>query len=518
MKKLLLAVLITLVSGIAIAQKDYKQRADRFYKYYNYEKAKKDYVRLWRKDKDNSELLNLIINCYVKDNVTKEEALPYIERLLEIKPNDAEAKYNLALVHFHAHRFDKALDAIKSIQTSSGINNDLQKNIYTLKRNIDNAQRYIKQPLDVSFIHMGEEINTSRNEVSPYISNNEHSLFYASDKRYNSYAGIYYYNICLAEKQGLSFEKGKTIGSQLNSIYDEMVAGITPDGSHLFAFHNRDGAETMGYAEYKGNHRFEPMADFGPPLDAKGSEYGVWMTEGQDSILFSSENEHGNTDIYYAIKLPTGEWGEARLLPGKLNSPEFNENFPVLANDGQRIYFSSDNEQSMGGYDLFYSDWNPVAKEWGAPVNIGYPINDTFNNYNISWVKGGRFAYVSAIRPEGIGKYDIYKVVFNNTLPYTAVMKCDIRIRKDRKVQIPDFSPEISVTDTIGNLIGTYRASRDSSDFILALAAGSYKIHVSHESIEAVQYSITIPDNRYESVADRIRLIVVPAPTDIVTK
>lgn len=517
MKTLLIACLITLFSNYTFAQ-NYKQRADKFYKYYNYEKARKDYVRLWRKDKDNTELLNLIINCYIKDNTPKDEALPYIEHLLQLKTNDTEANYNKALVLFHAHRFDEALEQVNLLQKQSPSNTEVINNLQILKKNISNAKRYIQQPLDIKFINLGEDINTSRNEVSPFITSNEKSLFYASDKRYNSYAGIYYYNICLAEKQALNFEQGKTIGSQLNSVYDEMVAGITPDGTQLFAFHNRDGAETMSYATYLGNHRFEPLADFGPPLDAKGSEYGVWMTAGQDTILFSSENQAGNTDIYYAIKLPTGEWGEARILPGKINSDQYNENFPVLANDGQRIYFSSDNEQSMGGYDLFYADWNPITKEWSAPVNIGYPINDTYNNYNISWVNGERFAYVSAIRPEGLGKYDIYKVVFNHTLPFTAVIKCDIRIRKDRKIQIPDFQPEITVTDTIGTLIGTYKASLDSADFILALSAGDYQIHISHDSIEPLQYSISIPDNRYESVADRIRLIVVPTPIDIVTK
>jgi hypothetical protein len=63
------------------------------------------------------------------------------------------------------------------------------------------------------------------------------------------------------------------------------------------------------------------------------------MTEQKDTILFSSENVRGNTDLYYAIKLPTGEWGNARLLPGSINSSEFNVNFPVLSKDGQRLYF-----------------------------------------------------------------------------------------------------------------------------------------------------------------------------------
>ncbi|MBR8535359.1 PD40 domain-containing protein [Carboxylicivirga sediminis] len=517
MKTTVIALLIASLTGLCQAQ-NYKKRADDYYKYYNYEKALKDYGRLWRKDKDNIELLEKIITCYIKDNTLKDEALPYIERLLELKPNNLEAKYNKTLVLFHSHKFDEAYSILQEIEPLASNTIDLLKQITTLKSYINNAKLLIAQPLDVEFINLGNEINTPRNEVSPFISADEQSLFYSSDKRYNSYAGIYYYNICVAEKQALNFEKGKTIGSQLNSIFDEMVAGISPDGSQLFAFHNRDGDETMGYSSYLGNHRFEPLANFGPPLDAKGSEYGMWMTAGKDTILFASENQQGNTDIYYAIKLPTGEWGEARELPGQVNSSTHNENFPVLAHNGQRLYFSSDNLRSMGGYDLFYSDWDPNKREWETPINMGYPINDTYHNYNISWVEDERFAYVSAIRPEGAGKYDIYKVVFNQTLPYTAVIKANIRIRKDRKVQIPDFSPHISVTDTLDNLIGTYKPTKDSADFILALTAGTYKIHVTHEQITPLEYLLIIPDNRYVSVADRLQLIVVPKPADIAVK
>jgi hypothetical protein len=505
---IVISLLITICLS-AHSQKNYEQRADKYYKYYNYEKARKDYIRVWRKDKDNIDLLKKIIDCYMSDNTLREEAIPYIDRLISLKPNNYEAQLNKAIALFHAHKFKDATDHLKQFESKLSAGSDLHKKAMVLKRQIANAEILIGKPLGVSFINMGKGINTTRNDVSPFISSDEHTLFYSSDKRYNSYAGIYYYNICVAEKSKLSFEKGKTIGSQINSIYDEMMAGISPDGSQIFAFHNRDGDETMSLAKYNGRHRFDPLADFGPPLDAKGSEYGVWMTEGKDTILFASENELGNTDIYYAIKLPTGYWGEAREIPGLVNS-SYNENFPVLSLDGKRLFFSSDNEESMGGYDLFYSDWDNEKQQWSKPINMGYPINDTYHNYNISWVKGGRFAYVSAIRPEGLGKYDIYKVVFNNTNPYNAVIKFEVRLKKDRKTLIPDFTPQVSVTDTLNNLIGTYKPSKDSTDFIVALTAGTYHVHIEHESIEPLTYEISIPDNRYESLADRVRLIVVP--------
>ncbi len=308
----------------------------------------------------------------------------------------------------------------------------------------------------------------------------------------------------------LHLQEGKTIGSQINTIYDEVVAGTTPDGSQLFVFHNQNGSNQIGYANYKGNYRFEPLDNFGSPLDAKGSEYGMWMTNSKDAILFSSENEKGNTDLYYSIKLPTGEWGKAHLLPGKINSVEYKENFPILSSDGKRIYFSSDNAQSMGGYDLFYANWNDETQSWSVPVNLGYPINDTYDNFNISWVNGQRHAYISAIRPEGHGHRDIYKVVFNSTLPSTAIVKCNIRLKKDRKLTIPDFNPTSTFTDTLNNLIGTYATQDDSASFIMALITGNYIIKIKHDLIQDLDYQLNIPDNYFNTLADRIKLIVLP--------
>lgn len=510
--------LVCLFMSLSLLAQKYEQRADKYYKYYNYEKARKDYIRVWRKDKDNTELLKKIIDCYLKDNTLREGALPYIDMLIELKPKDQQFKLYKAQALFHAHRFDEAEILLSGLIPQTSNSSGFQKKVTRLKNEISNAKQLLSAPLDVTLINLGKNINTSRNEVSPYISKNENTLFYASDKRYNSYAGIYYYNICVSERNKLDLEKGKTIGSQVNSIYDEVVAGIVPDGSQLFAFHNRDGSEAMGYAAYKGDYRFEPLDNFGPPLDAKGSEYGMWMTYTKDTILFSSENIEGNTDIYYAIKLPTGTWGEARLLPGKINSTKYNENFPVLSPDGKHLYFSSDNEKSMGGYDLFCSTWNDDEKMWGEPVNLGFPINDTYDNFNISWVDGDRFAYISSIKSGGYGKRDIYKVVFNNTTPYSALIKFDIRINKDRRFQIPEFQPEITVTDTLDNLIGTYKAHKDSADFVVALTAGDYRVKVEHDEIEPYCYNLSVPDNRFETIADRIRIIVVPKATEKAAK
>ena len=62
----------------------------------------------------------------------------------------------------------------------------------------------------------------------------------------------------------------------------------------------------------------------------------------------------GGTDIWRCLKLPNGEWSKPFNLGPPINS-SYNEQSPYIHPDGKTLYYSSDGEQSMGGYDIFYS-------------------------------------------------------------------------------------------------------------------------------------------------------------------
>ncbi len=509
MRRIFILAILSVLSLHIVAQKKYEQRAEKYFKYYNYERALKDYLRLYRKAPNDEKLLEKIIDCYLKDNTPREQALPYLEKLLELKPENAKANFNYALALYHNHQFDEAKNQLIKNQHLINSDDELREKSIALQATINNAYAFVQSSVNVEFINLGENINTSRNEISPFVTYDENVLFYSSDKRYNSYAGIYYFNICVSEMNKHQHEKGKTIGSKINSVFDEMVAGIDPYRSQLMVFHNKNKEEQMAYAEYLGNYMFEALKEYGTPLDGQGAEFGVWFTASGDSILFSGDSENGDTDLYYSIKLPDGSWGVARELSGKINT-KYNENFPVLSEDGQRLYFSSDNDKSMGGYDLFYSDYDKATQTWSEAVNMGYPINDTYDNYNISWVYGKRHAYVSSIRPEGYGARDIYKVIFNEKEAFNAIIKCDIRLQTDTGLVIPEFAPRITVRDTMEFIVGRYRATQDSSQFIMALTPGEYIIQIDEDDLPQFSQRLSIPEKWYDSIANRMQLIIKP--------
>ena len=500
-----------LLGIMSFTSKDYEKRGDKYLKVYNYEKALKEYLKAYKKNNNNPDVLYKISYCYLTGNQLKDKAIPYLLKLEELKPDNKEILFDLAKAYFHGHKFEEALGYLDKYekQVSQKRPESLDK-VNLLRSYIRNAKMYISEPRIVDLINLGENINTPRSELSPYVTSDESTLFYSSDKKYNSRIGVYYFNVCVSGMQEDGWGKYKMPGSSVNSGFDEIVAGINPSGDEVFIFHNRYGANMIAYAKYKGDYHFDKMSDFGYPIDMKGGEYGVCMTEGGDTIIYAAEADNGSTDLFYAMKLPNGKWGVSRLLPGKINS-EYDENFPVYMSDEKRIYFSSNNTKSMGGYDLFYSQLDTATGKWGEPVNLGYPINDTYDNYSISWVKGKRIGYVSAIRPEGYGNRDIYKVVFVNREASDVIYRCSLRVKTDTGLVVPRFTPQINVFDTLGLKVGTYSLSGDSARFILALTPGDYYLKIEDDKINPFVDTISVAEKLYRAVPRDKRYILTPA-------
>ena len=113
------------------------------------------------------------------------------------------------------------------------------------------------------------------------------------------------------------------------------------------------------------------------------------------------------------------------------------------------MYFSSNREGSIGGYDIFYSEMDDEGN-WGEPVNIGIPINTPEDDVFFIVAGNGRFAYMSSEREGGVGMQDIWRITFlgpekpmttgtednliasSNTLIQTAVKQETVEVKKVR--------------------------------------------------------------------------------------
>ncbi len=148
-------------------------------------------------------------------------------------------------------------------------------------------------------------------------------------------------------------------------------------------------------------------------FNQKGEHPGmVYVTEMKNK-LFYCDNASGNLDIYQRDKQLT-DWGKASKLSETVNT-EANENYPYVLSDGITLYYASDGQGSIGGYDIFVTRYNTNTNKYLMPENIGMPFNSPANDYlfvldefnNLGWFASDRY------QPEG--KVCVYVFIPNTS-------------------------------------------------------------------------------------------------------
>jgi tetratricopeptide (TPR) repeat protein len=104
----------------------------------------------------------------------------------------------------------------------------------------------------------------------------------------------------------------------------------------------------------------------------------TFITQRGDRKIFS-DFVSNRTNLYSANKLLDG-WSKPEYLSDNVNSAA-DENYPFLMLDGLTLYFASNNENSIGGYDIFITRFTPNTNDYLNPENIGMPFNSFYNDY-----------------------------------------------------------------------------------------------------------------------------------------
>ena len=454
-------------------------KGDELFKARCYEKATAQYLKAFAKspsNKANPKLLKRITESILYSEMVRDTARYFADLYLEFAKDDIEAYFLDARAHYHAHDFDVALQRLDSFMVRAETEEQLQA-AEILNSWIRNGRRLMKDTLRNKMFNMGEEINTVNNEINPFIINDDKTLVFSCDDKFDKDAIINVYNIKFSDHNDLSWTKAKKVTGPVNTPNDEYPSGATPEG--MFFCSNKMGDFTLFTADYQGNGRFNNVVHLKDPIDLRGSEVSGCLTETGDTIYFSGTTLNGKLDLFYSIRTMNGKWMEARPVPGLINRDNSDENYPVLARNGTRLYFASDREGTMGGYDLFYSDFDFKKYEWGKPVQLKYPINDTYDNMSISFSSDERYAYVSLIRPDGFGGRDVYAILNESVSPSSAIIRYTVKKKgANKKYEGLKDQPNIEIRDMYGSLVAIETLNLRTSSFLVILEPGRYKLKI----------------------------------------
>lgn len=459
----------------------------------DYKEAINVYKKLLRLHPDNINYHYQIGLCYLRTHEEKEEAISYFEWVTKQPKAPADVWYELGIAYHYGLRFEDAIKAFKHYEQL--VKGDSKLKADKQMEECKTGEELMKHPVNVTFTNLGVNINSSYPDYYPLISDDGTTLVFTSRRpSTNSFGvemdGFYSSDIYIAHFIMGEWQKAVSIGQQINTPRDEEAIGLTPKADKLLLYIDnvkQDGR--IYYSEKKDNIYSKPM-NF-PDIINEGFQSSGCLSSDGKILFFASERSggFGGTDIYMIRKLPNNNWAYPQNLGGTINTP-YNEDFPWFSSDSLSLYFSSDGHNTMGDYDLFESTWNnPESNSWSAPRNLGYPINTPDDDRCISFTKNHHVAYVSRVRKDSKGDYDIYAVTFNDIVRFTLVTGTVSTSKHDKTVDAL-----ITTTNSFTGEQQYFRPLKKSGHYVMALLPGSYNIEIDAEGYRNLNDKLTIYD------------------------
>jgi len=231
--------------------------------------------------------------------------------------------------------------------------------------------------------------------------------------------------------------------------------------------------------------------NFKTNVDKKKKDKSIlYSTKAGDRVYFSSygENTLNGRDIYYKERIAGGEFGKPVLVSG-INT-EFDEDYPFIQPDGKTIFFASKGHNSMGGYDIFRSDFNEATQSWSTPKNLEFPINSPDDDYLFVTDSSEKFAYFSTGRYSPPGKIDVLKIKTTRK-PIDFIMMRGIVTKENAKQSVKS---KISIKNiSTGKDVGTFEAT-DEGNFVMQLPNGAKLLYtVETPGLRTQSQGISLP-------------------------
>ncbi len=243
--------------------------------------------------------------------------------------------------------------------------------------------------------------------------------------------------------------------------------------------------------------------------DMKSATPGVIHYPGNGTtIYFSSygKNTVNGKDIYKAQVLPDGTFSEPEKLQGGVNT-KYDEDFCFMHSDGKTLYFASKGHNSMGGYDVFKSVFDPMTNEFGPAVNLDFAINTPDDDIFYIADSLNQRAYFASSRSSDLDHINVYNVMVETTPLQVVYIKGQFVSEIDPEqhkagMKILESSSSRSVCDATSN--GT------NGEYIVYVPkSGSYTFKVVTENSPMVhEVTVKIPSfDKPVALRQEMRLI-----------
>jgi len=135
------------------------------------------------------------------------------------------------------------------------------------------------------------------------------------------------------------------------------------------------------------------------------------ITPDDKKLIFASDRPggYGGMDLYIVERNLLG-WSNPKNLGPKINTSG-DEAFPYVSTEGD-LYFASNGHLGLGGLDIFKAKSSDTG--YAKVENLGYPINDSKDDFGLVLNETSGVGYFSSNRDGGKGRDDIYRFMILN--------------------------------------------------------------------------------------------------------
>ena len=144
------------------------------------------------------------------------------------------------------------------------------------------------------------------------------------------------------------------------------------------------------------NHISELYKDFAITLETnKDNTFSSSYTTPNGARRLLTVIDEGKTKrLAESVKMGMEAWSRPVVLT-EFAKTSGSMNFPFLSSDGRSLYYSLQNETTLGGYDIFVSYFDENTCSFTKGINIGFPFNSPYNDFLFVWddkLEYGKFA------------------------------------------------------------------------------------------------------------------------------
>ncbi len=188
-------------------------------------------------------------------------------------------------------------------------------------------------------------------EFDSFITQDGKKLFYCSNRKVRETDTIQNADIWMMERKGNSWGKPIHLGNEVNSSKNDWFPTVSNKG--MLVFSPSIGREAkIVYSTLKDGVYQKPIA-YGKNVNGENAyNYDPLIAPDESFLIFSSRREggFGGADLYICFKKEDGTWTEAKNMGETINSKTA-DYAPSLSPDGKYFFFTSN---VMGSSDIYW--------------------------------------------------------------------------------------------------------------------------------------------------------------------